>query len=334
MSRNMPDKFDDSVMNQTVLDTGNVVGDLAMGYFGKFTEVEFSKDKSKMVKETEKLMDAGTEVITEAAFEFNGDFCIVDILRAVPGGYELIEVKSSSGSPGDTAKDVKDVYLHDMSFQAYILSNSLKTRGLSIKSVKLMCLNRNYVRKEKLDIEKLFVFIDCTEKIFEMKEEVPKNIEAFKAFMVQENEPVVDIGDRCGKPYECGYKSWCFRGLPEENNIFQIGWSIRAKKVDQAYKDKIHSFDDVLNAYNDGRLKLNEKQLRQVNFALNDMEPHIDKAGINKFLSLVRYPLYFLDFETFQPAIPPWDNTSPFKQITFQYSLHIQKTRGGEVTHK
>ncbi|NLG10433.1 MAG: DUF2779 domain-containing protein, partial [Coriobacteriaceae bacterium] len=29
-----PELFDDSVMNQAVLSTGNEVGDLAMGYFG------------------------------------------------------------------------------------------------------------------------------------------------------------------------------------------------------------------------------------------------------------------------------------------------------------
>jgi len=326
----MPEEFDDSVMNQTVLDTGNKVGDLAMGYFGSFTEVEFSHDKQKMVKETEKLMKAGSKVITEAAFTYDGDFCIVDILLAVPGGYELIEVKSSSGSPGDTAKDVKDVFLHDMSFQTYILTNC----GLEIKSVKLMCLNRDYVRQGALDIKELFVLIDCTDKVFKMKEDVSEKIRDFKAFMAQEDEPVVDIGGRCDKPYECGYKNWCLKDLPEENNIFQIGWSIRAKKTYKAYKDGIHSFQDALKAYNDGRLKLNEKQLRQVNFAVNDMEPHIDREGINEFLSLVRYPLYFLDFETFQSAIPLWDNTSPYKLITFQYSLHIQNKRGGEVAHK
>jgi len=331
MNNNMPDKFDDSVMNQTILDTGSQVGDLAMEYFGDFTEVEFSKDKMKMVKETEKLMQAGIRVIAEAAFEYNGDFCIVDILLAVPGGgYELIEVKSASGSPGDTADKVKDVYLYDMSFQAYILTQN----KLDIKSVKLMCINRDYVFKDKLNIQELFVLIDCTKKVFEMTKDVAKNIEDFKAFMTQENEPIVDIGSRCGNPYECGYKKWCYRELPEEKSIFHIGWSIRSSRTDQAHKDGIHSFEDALKAYNDGKLKLNDKQLRHVQFVVNDMEPHIDKEGINKFLSLVRYPLYFLDFETFSFAIPQWDNTSPFKAITFQYSLHIQNERGGELIHK
>jgi len=330
MKRNMPEKFDDSVLNQTVLDTGNQVGDLAMQYFGDFTEVEFSKDISKMVAETEKLRTEGTKVITEAAFTYDGDLCIVDILRAVPDGYELIEVKSSSGSPGDTAKDVKEVFLYDMSFQAYLLTNC----GLNIKSVKLMCLNREYVRKGDLDIKKLFVLIDCTATVFKMMKGVAGNINDFKAFMTQNNEPVVDIGGRCDNPYECGFKSWCFRELPDNESVFDIGWRMRMDKKEQAYKDGILSFKDALDAHNAGKLKLTKNQLQQVEFAVNDMEPIIEKSGINDFLSKVRYPLYFLDFETFMPAIPPWDNTSPYKQITFQYSLHIQNKRGGEVTHK
>ena len=334
MNRNMPEKFDDSVMNQTVLDTGNKVGDLAMGYFGDFTEVKFSQDKTKMISKTKELMDADTEIITEAAFTYNGDLCIVDILRAVPGGYEIIEVKGSVGTSEDTAEDVKEVYLHDMSFQAYILTNYLKNTDLEVKAVKLMCLNKKYVRGEDLDIKELFVQIDCTNTAFKLMADVPNNIDDFKAFMTQEGEPVVDIGARCDKPYGCGYKGWCFRELPENDSIFDIGWSIRMKRVEQAYKDGIITFQDALAAYNDGKLKLNDKQLRQIQYALDDIEPHIDKAGINDFLSKVRYPLCFLDFETFISAIPPWKNTSPYRQITFQYSLHIQNERGGEVLHK
>ena len=334
MRRNMPEKFDDSVVNQAIMDTGNDVGDLAMKYFGNFTEVEYTPDIAKMAAVTNKLMKEDTKVITEAAFIHDGDLCIVDILRKVPDGYEIIEVKGSSGSPGDTAKDVKEVYLHDMSFQAYILTNN----NLNIKSIKLMCLNREYVRQgdldTDLDIKELFVLIDCTDTVKKMMKDVKKNADSFKAFMILEDEPVVDIGSRCESPYECGFKGWCYKELPENESIFDIGWRMGTKKKEKAYKDGIHSFLDALDAFNTGRLKLNDKQLRQIEHALNAVEPYINKAAINDFLTKVIYPLYFLDFETIMPAIPPWKNTSPFNQITFQYSLHIQNERSGEVIHK
>ena len=81
-------------------------------------------------------------------------------------------------------------------------------------------------------------------------------------------------------------------------------------------------------------LKLTDKQLRQVITATQDLPPHIDKNEIRKFLAGVTYPLYHLDFETFQQPIPLWDNVSPYMQIPFQYSLHIQANAGGGTVHR
>jgi hypothetical protein len=48
--------------------------------------------------------------------------------------------------------------------------------------------------------------------------------------------------------------------------------------------------------------------------------------------SSLEYPLYFLDYETFNPAIPLFDGYSPFDHITFQYSLHIL-SKDGDLEH-
>ena len=50
-------------------------------------------------------------------------------------------------------------------------------------------------------------------------------------------------------------------------------------------------------------------------------------------LGSLKYPLYFLDFETFNPAIPPFDGTKPYGQIPFQYSLHKKSEPQGELSH-
>ncbi len=39
LKENKPEQFDESVMNQSVLETGSEVGDLAMGLFGDYVEV-------------------------------------------------------------------------------------------------------------------------------------------------------------------------------------------------------------------------------------------------------------------------------------------------------
>jgi hypothetical protein len=59
----------------------------------------------------------------------------------------------------------------------------------------------------------------------------------------------------------------------------------------------------------------------------------VNKDMIKSFLSKITYPLYLLDFETMQPAVPLFDGTKPYQQVTFQYSLHIID-ENGNLTHK
>ena len=62
----------------------------------------------------------------------------------------------------------------------------------------------------------------------------------------------------------------------------------------------------------------------QVESALTGKE-FINPEGIRKFLDRLSYPLYFLDFETMQDAVPRYDGAKVYAQITFQYSLHIKE---------
>jgi hypothetical protein len=50
-------------------------------------------------------------------------------------------------------------------------------------------------------------------------------------------------------------------------------------------------------------------------------------------LAALQYPLYFLDYETVNPAVPLWDGTRPYQQVCFQYSLHVLREAGGKLEH-
>ena len=47
-------------------------------------------------------------------------------------------------------------------------------------------------------------------------------------------------------------------------------------------------------------------------------------AELGKELESLKYPLYFMDFESINPAIPRFSGMRPFDQIPFQWSLHLQ----------
>ena len=321
MDKHMPEQ--QAEQDDTRMIVGNMVGDVAMGYFGAYTEVPFDLGNlEEMIAETQRLLEVGTEIIAEAAFSYGGSYCIVDLLRKGKGGYEIIEVKSATGRADDDCTSVDLSYLDDMAYQYHILTKS----GLQIKKISLMRLNSEYVRHGELDLQELFVITDCTAPVLELQDAVAGNIAELKAFVAFKEEPDYQIGSRCRG---CAYQGWCFRNLPE-HNVFDIGWRMWGSKKDMAYHNGYVRFRDIL----DSPISLNERQLLQVETVVHNLPPHIDKENIQQFLDTLSYPLYHLDFETYQQAVPLFDGVWPYLQLPFQYSIHIQEKPGAEPIHK
>jgi len=320
----MPDQYDESVMDMARLATGNQVGDLAMGYFGDFIEVPFLDNKTEMIHETKRLLDKNTHVICEATFSYNGLFCMVDILRVYDGYIEIVEVKSSTSDDDEDSGDIKEIFLHDMAFQYYVL----KGCGLNVRNVSLLSLNRKYERRGEIDLQQLFKLTDCTEAVLKMQDAIPDRLNNIEKVVMSKDEPDFLVGSHCSNPYECGYKGWCWRNMPE-NSVFDIGWRMWASKKDAAYRAGILTFADALN----GGIDLSDKQRRQVETVVFNQPPSINKPAIKEFLSKLLYPIYHLDFETYQQLIPLWDGVRPYRQIPFQYSLHIEH-EDGRLEHK
>jgi len=48
-----------------------------------------------------------------------------------------------------------------------------------------------------------------------------------------------------------------------------------------------------------------------------------NQAELDHFKSQLKYPLFFFDFETIMPPVPYHDESRPYQQLPFQYSLHV-----------
>lgn len=62
-------------------------------------------------------------------------------------------------------------------------------------------------------------------------------------------------------------------------------------------------------------------------------EPQINNDEIQSFVKSLKYPICHLDFETIMPAIPLFDESRPYQQLAFQYSLHSQHAPESENIH-
>lgn len=299
------------------MNVGKEVGRLARNLFGDFTLVEELKDGkpnlNAMADRTKELIEKGESVICEASFLYDGLYCAVDILRLENGGYAIYEVKSSTY--------VKDIHLLDVAYQKYVLTKC----GLNIVGIYVVHINSDYILQGEIDPKKLFKIEDVSKAISEMPGSIENDLMAAE-IVLNGNEPNEPLSEHCSHPNECGYWEYCSKALPKPN-VFDL-YGVR-KKWD-LYGKGIVSFTDLLTS----GIRLSAIQSRQIDHALNDREAYVNKDGIKEFLNTLSYPLYFLDFETMQSAVPKYQGTWPYQQIPFQYSLHYIEKEGGEVRHK
>ena len=297
---------------QTLFETGNIVGDLACKLFPDGKKVPFSRNCDDMTAITRKWLYDGVENIYEATFSFLGILVMVDILHVDKDGISIYEVKSSSS--------VKEIYLHDIAIQYYVL----KHIGFNIKKAGLIHLNSSYVRGDELDINELFSIVDVTKDVELMEEEIPYILEDFEKYLSDSvNEPDIDIGEQCKDAYECDAKEYCWKVQREipDYSIFDI-FNLGSKKQVELYEQGIIDIDDIPDDFG---MTVKQREAVQI---YRSKETHIDKEAIKKFVDTLTYPIYHLDFETFQQAIPEYKGISPFMQIPFQYSLHIEHADG------
>lgn len=317
---------------------GDVVGDLAMQLFGDFVEVTTFKqdgklDISAMIDKTKALMEEGCNVICEASFSANDNYCAVDILVRKDGGWAIYEVKSSTTHVADVypinaeAEKKLKKYAVDIAFQKHVL----KQCGVNVTGTYLVTLNSDYVRNGDVDIKQLFNIIDLKDLVDNEYLKTPELLAAAHKTLESNEEMQCKMGTHCDNPYGCDFKKYCFKqhDLDLDQNkatVFDLYGLYLSKKYEY-FNDGCYKFEDIQTK------KLNAIQLMQIDCTLND-KTYINKDGIKEFLNNIHYPLYFLDFESMMPAIPQWDGTRPYMQVCFQYSLHYIEQEGGELKHK
>ncbi|MFQ5443153.1 MAG: DUF2779 domain-containing protein [Nitrospinales bacterium] len=298
---------------QALYDIGTVVGLLAQNLFPGGATISFEEGNfdEKAIR-TKRFIESGEKTIYEATFIHDEVLVMVDILHKGPAGWELYEVKASTS--------VKEIHHDDVAVQYYVL----KGCGINLVKVGLIHINNQYIRRGKLELDQLFVVADLTETTLKQQDQVPENLEVIRA-AIQANEPMIDIGPHCGDPYECDFLSHCWAYIPEVS-IFNLT-RLNGNKKWELYNQGVVCFEDLPKDY-----PLTQAQAQQVEAQLEGTQ-FIDVESISEFLKTIWYPLYFLDFEIYQSAVPPFDGLRPYEQIPFQFSLHYQESPNSELNH-
>ncbi len=304
-----------SAGQQALFDRGTSIGELARQLFpgGVDASPENYYEFQQSVAYTQRLIHDGESVIYEAAFQHEGVLAAIDILVKTNGKWRAYEVKSSTS--------IKDTFVLDAALQYQVITGA----GLALADLSIIYINNQYVRMGELEIKKLFATESILEGILEQQPFVISQIARLKDVLQLKEVPTVDIGEHCSIPYGCDFMGHCWQHIPQPS-VFDLA-NLREKRKFELYRKGVIRFEDITPD-----VELNNHQRLQVDAHLNNRE-HIDAVGIREFLSTLSYPMYYLDFETFNPAVPLYDRSWPYQQIPFQYSIHYKKERHGDLRH-
>ena len=310
------DEMDElSEMQKSIFKRGIDVGVLAQQLFPGGIDASAGEkfDYDKCVEKTKEETSKDSKVIYEAGFVYDEILAIADIIVKDKNGWNIYEVKSSTS--------VSETYINDAALQYFVLNGW----GIKIKSFNIIYINNQYVRKGDLNLQEFFTIEPVLNLIKPMQKIVEENVKRLKEVLKRKTVPQIDIGLHCHNPYTCGFFNYCRKHIPE-NSVFDFSGMHLSKRY-ELYNEGIISLDDVPADY-----PINTNNKLQLE-AYKNGKTIVDNEGIKNFLSELNYPFYFLDFESFQSAVPLYDNTKPYQQVPFQFSVHIQKSKDSEIEH-
>ena len=333
------DKFKRSIKNQPTeaeklnIQEGYAVGDLALTHplfkGGYMVETKRVKDA---LKESIEIFPKHN-IIYEPAFQYTFRkeslkglklYLRADIIKKENGKIDLIEVKSSTRQ--------QDIHLWDIAFQLYVL----KKCGMKVGNLYLMKPNKDYKHSGTMNVKKFFTIKNVTKIITEFYlPHVEKKLEMIYKTLNNKQEPTKVLGSHCKSPWVCPFSNYCHRNI-NIDSVEKLSRISKKKRVgfrvnNVKYIKDIAVKKEVLSKYFGKTDFLSPRQQIQLDVALSG-KPYMDMDSIKFFLKGITFPIYHLDFEAFNKAIPEYNGMRPHQFVTFQASIH-KEFKSGKLEH-
>ena len=298
---NDPDKVPaPDAQTKHLFDQGHLVQQYAEKLFPGGVRMPESTFKQS-VQLTTRLLTQG-QPFFEAGILADDVYSRIDVFRPADGGlWDIIEVKSSTR--------VKDENVHDVSFQKFCCDR----RRIGINRCYLMHINNRYVKQRDIDPNGLFTIEDVSDGVAEVSKGIEARVHAMIEAMASKVCPDSRVGPHCSDPYDCPV-TLCREALPE-NNVLELYRG--SSKAFGLLNEGIRFLREIPDS-----VKLTEAQLRQ-KWCDSNSCAYVDTSAIAAFVKSLKYPVHYLDFETFSTAVPLLDGTRPYQQVPFQFSLHV-----------
>lgn len=258
--------------------------------------------------------------VFEAAFAHDDVAVRVDVLVRDGEGasgdgdaWRLVEVKSGSG--------LKEEHVWDAAIQLHVLRGC----GVPVTRVGVMHLDSAYVYPGgPMDPRGLFTVEDVTPEAEALAGSLVGDLARMRAALACGEPPAIRPSRHCRRPYECPFSPYCASDAP----AFPV-WQLPGADRDLLERLADEGIEDI------GLIPEDFEGLSLLHCRVRDCvltgQAYFDHDAAAE-LSGLEYPVHFLDFESFAPAVPIYPGTRPYQQILFQFSDHILGT-DGSVQH-
>ncbi len=304
---------------QAMFDNGHLFETYAEQLFSQSIMLGFNgyQEYLNLPRRTTEALENGAKTILQGRFESESITCIFDVLDKVEGNvFDLYEIKSSTS--------VKIEHEYDLAFQVVVLEQA----GLTIRNVCVIYVNNQYKRNGPIDTKALTKTTDVTEAVRLLIDETKLNIQQAIRTIQSDTPPGMSPRFVRFGPIEEWlniYKS-LYKDL-DPHSIYHLA-TIKPQLIGELEDLGITHIKDIPD-----HIELSQKQKRQVHVTKTNQRL-IEKEKISDFMKNIKFPLYFLDYETFSSIIPPFDGIKPYQQVPFQYSLHILESPEAQLQHK
>lgn len=234
-------------------------------------------------------------------------------------------------------------YIYDLAIEKHIVENSIPENTKPIR-YHLIILNAEYIYDGKKDDEgkpifgkselghDLFKIYDVSNLISRTTNELikKKNDLEYQFNNLKISYDCFSKSCEYKKTTQCKFFPVCAKKFLSDGSMFEY------LNKHHAFKDQ--DLDKSLSIYDLMNKQINtiEKaypfisktdNIMQYNCYVNK-ETYVDKNMIRKAIEQIKYPIYHLDFESYNCPLPRFRGEKPYSQSLFQYSLHIESAPG------
>ena len=294
-------------MTALIMEQGSLFGELAHQLYANAVVIDIDRrNLARAEADTLAAIEAGAETILQATFRTGQYRVLSDVVqRQADGSWHLIEVKSSTR--------VKLEHIPDLTFQRYVMEQG----GFPVSRCSVLHAD---TAGHAADLTSLFSEVDVSARVEAYLPSVEVDLVSLAPLLAKDSViPAMQFKKAC---LGCDFQAHCWAEISQPT-IYE---SIDIRKIPALEARGVIYIDDIPADFN---------LAAPVRSMVDRMQQHrvdINPEPIQKMLGELRYPLYFLDFETVSTAVPLFEGSSPWQRYAFQYSLHVLSA-DGELRH-